>query len=103
MMSNGKFGKFIIVGALTGAIVSMFDRGTRNQVVKKSNDLISEMKFYSRNPTCSNGSWRTRKRSISQSSSSYQAMCHTLKKGRGVKNTHSASERSRHGHKGCIC
>ena len=50
MMSNGKFGKFIIVGALTGAIVSMFDRGTRNQVVKKSNDLISEMKFYSKNP-----------------------------------------------------
>ena len=38
-MGNSKFGKFIIFGALTGAIVSMFDRSTRKQVVKKSNNL----------------------------------------------------------------
>ncbi|HJF32558.1 MAG TPA: YtxH domain-containing protein [Sporosarcina psychrophila] len=49
-MGNSKFGKFIIFGALTGAIVSMFDRSTRNQLVKKSNDYITEMKFYSKNP-----------------------------------------------------
>ena len=49
-MGNSKFGKFIVFGALTGAIVSMFDRSTREQVVKKSNNLITEMKFYSKNP-----------------------------------------------------
>ncbi len=49
-MGNSKFGKFIVYGALTGAIVSMFDRSTREQVVKKSNNLITEMKFYSKNP-----------------------------------------------------
>ncbi len=41
MMGNSKFGTFIIVGALTGAVVSMFDRGTRKQVVKKSNNLYN--------------------------------------------------------------
>jgi hypothetical protein len=50
IMGNSKFGKFIIFGALTGAVVSMFDRSTRNQVVKKSNNLITGMKFYSKNP-----------------------------------------------------
>jgi hypothetical protein len=49
-LSNSKFGKFIVFGALTGAIVSMFDRSTREQVVKKSNNFITEMKFYSKNP-----------------------------------------------------
>ena len=49
-MGNSKFGKFIIFGALTGAAVSMFDRSTRNQLIKKSNDCITEMKFYSKNP-----------------------------------------------------
>lgn len=49
-MGNSKFGKFIIYGALAGAVVSMFDRSTRNQVVKKSNNCITEMKFYAKNP-----------------------------------------------------
>ena len=49
-MGNSKFGKFIIFGALTGAIVSMFDRSTRKQVIKKSKQLLTEMKFYSKNP-----------------------------------------------------
>ncbi len=50
IMGNSKFGKFIVFGALTGAAVSMFDRSTRIQVVKKSNNFITEMKFYSKNP-----------------------------------------------------
>ena len=49
-MGNSKFGKFIIVGALAGAVVSMFDRSTRKHIVKKSNNCITEMKFYTKNP-----------------------------------------------------
>ena len=49
-MGNSKFGTFIIVGALTGAVVSMFDRSTRKHIVKKSNNCITEMKFYVKNP-----------------------------------------------------
>lgn len=48
-MGNSKFGTFIIVGALTGAVVSMFDRGTRKHIVKKSNNYIMEMKYYAKN------------------------------------------------------
>lgn len=48
-MGNSKFGTFIIVGALTGAVVSMFDRSTRKHIVKKSNNCISEMKYYAKN------------------------------------------------------
>ncbi|MER2089959.1 MAG: YtxH domain-containing protein [Sporosarcina sp.] len=49
-MGNSKFGKFIIFGALAGAVVSMFDRSTRNQVAMKSNNLLTGLKFYSKNP-----------------------------------------------------
>ncbi|MBO0587925.1 YtxH domain-containing protein [Sporosarcina sp. E16_8] len=49
-MGNSKFGTFIIVGALTGAVVSMFDRSTRKHIVKKSNNCITGMKFYMKNP-----------------------------------------------------
>ena len=49
-MANSKFGKFIMVGALTGAIVSMFDRSTRKLIVKKSTNCITGMKFYANNP-----------------------------------------------------
>lgn len=48
-MKNSKFRNFIVFGAVTGAVVSMFDRSTRNQVVRKSNYLMSQMKFYSKN------------------------------------------------------
>ena len=48
-MGNSKFRNFIVFGALAGAIISMFDRSTRNQVVRKSNNLMSQMKFYSKN------------------------------------------------------
>ncbi len=49
-MGNSKFGTFIIVGALTGAVVSMFDRSTRKHIVKKSTNCITGMKFYTENP-----------------------------------------------------
>ncbi|WP_318616483.1 YtxH domain-containing protein [Sporosarcina sp. YIM B06819] len=49
-MSNSKFGKFIILGALVGAVASMFDRSTREQVTIKSKGLVSEIAFYSKNP-----------------------------------------------------
>lgn len=49
MMKNSKFRNFIVFGAVAGAVVSMFDRSTRNQVVRKSNYLMSQMKFYSKN------------------------------------------------------
>jgi len=49
-VGNSKFGTFIIVGALTGAVVSMFDRGTRKHIVKKSNNCITGMKYYAKNP-----------------------------------------------------
>lgn len=49
-MGNSKLGKFIVFGALTGALVSMFDRSTREKVVDKSNNLVREIKFYSKNP-----------------------------------------------------
>jgi len=49
MMGNSKFRKFIVFGALAGAVISMFDKSTRNQVVRKSNNLVTQMKFYSKN------------------------------------------------------
>ena len=49
-MGNSKFGTFIMVGALTGAVVSMFDRGTRKHIVKKSNNYVTKMKYYAQNP-----------------------------------------------------
>ena len=49
-MGNSKFGTFIMVGALTGAVVSMFDRSTRKHIVKKSNNFITGMKYYVKNP-----------------------------------------------------
>lgn len=49
-MGKSKFGTFILVGALTGAVVSMFDRSTRKHIVKKSTNCITEMKYYSKNP-----------------------------------------------------
>ena len=48
-MSESKLGKFIILGALIGAGVSMCDRGTREQMTKRSKKLISEVRFYSKN------------------------------------------------------
>lgn len=49
-MATGKFGKFIIFGALAGAAISLLDRSTREQVTKKSKNLMSEISFYTKNP-----------------------------------------------------
>lgn len=49
-MSKSKFGQFMIAGALIGAAVSLFDRTTREQVTKKSKNLVAEIGFYSKNP-----------------------------------------------------
>lgn len=49
-MYKSKFGKYIVVGAVTGALVSLFDRATREQVTSKSKTIINEVRFYSKNP-----------------------------------------------------
>ncbi|WP_432360865.1 YtxH domain-containing protein [Sporosarcina sp. UB5] len=49
-MGNSKFGRFIMLGAILGGAISMFDRSTRQQVVKKSNAMISQIGHYSKNP-----------------------------------------------------
>ena len=49
-MKRNKFGMFVMVGALTGAVVSMFDKSTREQVTRNVNYFRSEMIFYSKNP-----------------------------------------------------
>lgn len=49
-MGSSKLGKFIIFGALTGAVISMFDRSTRDHMAKKSKAAASEIRFYSKNP-----------------------------------------------------
>jgi TRAP-type mannitol/chloroaromatic compound transport system substrate-binding protein len=48
-MNGNKLGKFIIMGAMVGAAVSMFDRSTRRQVSERSRGLAKEIRFYSRN------------------------------------------------------
>ena len=49
-MNKNKFGKYIMIGAITGAIVSLFDRTTREQVISKSKTIIEGVRFYSKNP-----------------------------------------------------
>ena len=49
-MGNSKFGRFIMLGAILGGAVSMFDRSTRQQVMRKSNAMISQVGYYSKNP-----------------------------------------------------
>ena len=49
-MNGNKLGKFIIMGAMVGAAVSMFDRSTRRQVSVKITEVWrKEIRFYSRN------------------------------------------------------
>lgn len=50
-MKKSKFGTYIMLGALTGAVVSLFDRSTREQVTQKSKTMIEDVRFYSKNPT----------------------------------------------------
>ena len=49
-MRKNKFGTYILIGALLGGAVSLFDRSTRMQVTNKSRNMISGVTFYSKNP-----------------------------------------------------
>lgn len=49
-MQKNKFGTYILVGALLGGAVSLFDRSTRKQVMNKSKNIVSGVTFYSKNP-----------------------------------------------------
>lgn len=49
-MNKSKFGKFVFLGALTGATLSMLDRATRQQFLGKSRKLSSDFGYYSKNP-----------------------------------------------------
>ena len=50
-MGKSKFGKFIILGAIVGAAVSMFDQKYPSSKCQKDRrNLASEIRFYSKNP-----------------------------------------------------
>ncbi|KXH78826.1 hypothetical protein [Sporosarcina sp. HYO08] len=49
-MGNNKFGKFIVLGSVIGAVVSLFDSHTRYQVTRKSKEMIWDIRYYSKNP-----------------------------------------------------
>lgn len=49
-MRKNKFGTYILIGALLGGAVSLFDRSTRMQVTNKSRNMISGVTFYTKNP-----------------------------------------------------
>lgn len=49
-MGKNKLGIFIVLGAITGAMVSLLDRSTREQVAKQVKGAISKVRFYSENP-----------------------------------------------------
>jgi len=49
-MRKNKLGIYILGGALLGAVISMFDRSTREQVKSKSRSVASEISFYTKNP-----------------------------------------------------
>lgn len=49
-MNKNKFGQYILVGAMVGAVVSLCDRNTREQVITKSKDFVSDVKFYGSHP-----------------------------------------------------
>ena len=49
-MLKNKFGTYILMGALLGGAVSLFDRSTRRQVIIKSKNVVSGVTYYSKNP-----------------------------------------------------
>lgn len=49
-MGRNKFGTYILIGALTGAVVSLTDKRTRDQMVNNTKSIISEFRFYTQNP-----------------------------------------------------
>ena len=49
-MSGNKLGKYIFFGALAGGLISLCDRTTREQVQRNTRKVISDVRYYSRNP-----------------------------------------------------
>ncbi len=49
-MGKSKFSRYLLIGALTGAAISMFDRNTRNEVKRKTKNISSQASFYTKNP-----------------------------------------------------
>lgn len=49
-MSQNKLLTGLLVGAVMGVLVSLFDRNTRNDVVNKSKKLSSNAQYYASNP-----------------------------------------------------
>lgn len=50
MMNRNKFGTYILLGAAAGAVVSMFDRYTREQVITKTKGCATDISYYATNP-----------------------------------------------------
>ena len=48
-MSESKFVKGVVYGALIGGALTMLDNKTRNAVVQRSNRIGSQIKYYSTN------------------------------------------------------
>lgn len=49
-MRKNKFGTYVLLGALLGGAVSLFDKRTREEVVNQSKNIASSIRFYSGNP-----------------------------------------------------
>lgn len=50
ILGGNKFGKYILVGALAGAAISLCDKYTREQVLSKSKIFVRDIRFYLNNP-----------------------------------------------------
>lgn len=50
-MRKNKLGKYMIIGACLGGLMSLSDRHTRDAITRKSKRIISDFTFYSENPT----------------------------------------------------
>lgn len=49
-MAGSKFGKMVLIGALTGAVISMFDKTTRSEMSRRAKGLGEDAKYYMKNP-----------------------------------------------------
>ncbi|SIT93140.1 hypothetical protein [Edaphobacillus lindanitolerans] len=49
-MAGSKFGKMVALGALAGAVISMFDRNTRESMMGTAKKLGADMRYYAKNP-----------------------------------------------------
>ncbi|WP_040224932.1 hypothetical protein [Bhargavaea cecembensis] len=49
-MAGSKFGKMVAIGALAGAVISMFDKGTRASMASSAKKLGADVKYYAKNP-----------------------------------------------------